>query len=82
MTAQYNPLFSANNIKDKFAERIKKMKSCISFIRGMGAGILAGMGIAVAIKCLCTNNKAMCKKTSKAARAIPAIISDIKEMLC
>ena len=58
------------------------MKSCISFIRGMGAGILAGMGIAVAVKCLCTNNKAMFKKTSKAARAMTDIISDIREMLC
>lgn len=58
------------------------MKSCISFVRGLGAGILAGMGIAVAVKCLCANDKAMCRRTSKAAKAMTDIISDIKEMIC
>ncbi len=58
------------------------MKSCMCFIRGMSAGIIAGMGITLALKCLCSNNKEICRKTGKATKAMSDIMNDIKEMLC
>ncbi len=58
------------------------MKNCIYFIRGLGVGVVAGMGLAVAAKCLCTNNKEMCQRSKQAAKTMGEIMSDIKEMLC
>ena len=43
------------------------LKSCMSFTRGFGMGIVTGMAMAVTIKCVCANNKTLSKKTGKAA---------------
>ncbi len=57
------------------------MKNCMCFVRGIGVGIVAGMSIAIAIKSLCANNKSICKRKDKAAKAMGEIMNDIKEML-
>ena len=57
------------------------MKSCMSFAKGMCSGILAGMAIAVSVKCLCTKNKKFARRTNRAARAVSEFVGDIQEML-
>lgn len=57
------------------------MKNCMSFAKGMGAGIVTGMAMAATVKCICTKSKKMSKRTGKAARAVSQIMDDIQELL-
>lgn len=57
------------------------MKHCMSFAKGMGAGIVAGVTAAVAVRCACKNCRTLKRKTGKAARAMSDIMEDIQELL-
>lgn len=53
----------------------------MSFAKGMGAGIVAGVTAAVAVRCACKNCRTLKRKTGKAARAMSDIMEDIQELL-
>lgn len=57
------------------------MKHCMSFAKGMGAGIVAGMAAAATVSYVCKHNHKLCKKTTKAARALSDIMEDIQSLL-
>lgn len=57
------------------------MKSCMSFTKGLGMGIVVGMAAAVTVKCVCSNNKKLCKRTGKAARTVSQVLENIQELL-
>lgn len=58
-----------------------KMKNTMCFMRGMGVGLAAGVATAAAVKCICMKSKKFRKKTTKAARAVSDIMSDIEQLL-
>ena len=53
----------------------------MNFAKGMGAGIVAGMAMAGAIKYAADNNRKFKKTTNKATRAVSDIINDIQALL-
>ncbi len=57
------------------------MKQCVSFAKGLGAGMAAGAVAAVAVHYACKNGKKLKRKTGKAARAVSDIMEDIQELL-
>lgn len=57
------------------------MKHCMSFAKGMGAGIVAGMAIAVAVKCVCMKSRKCKRYTNRAARTVSGLMEDIQELL-
>ncbi len=57
------------------------MKRCMSFAKGMAWGILAGISVAVAVKCVCSKSRRMRKCTNRAARTVSGIMDDIQELL-
>ncbi len=57
------------------------MKQCMNFVKGMALGIVAGMAMAVTLKCMIDKNKKLCKKTDKAAKAVSEIMEDIQALL-
>lgn len=57
------------------------MKSCMTFTKGLGLGIVTGMAMAVTVKCVCSNNKNLSKRTGKAARTVSQIMENIEELL-
>ncbi len=57
------------------------MKNAMNFAKGMGAGIVAGMAMAGAIKYAADNNRKFKKTTNKATRAVSDIINDIQALL-
>lgn len=57
------------------------MKSTMSFMRGMGAGMVAGIAVAASVKCMCDKNKKFRKTTGRTARAVSEIMGDIERLL-
>lgn len=57
------------------------MKHCMSFAKGMGMGIVAGIAISATVKCVCKNSKTLKRKAGKTARAVSDIVSDIQALL-
>ncbi len=57
------------------------MKQCLSFVKGMGAGIVLGMMSAGAIKYAGQHSRRFRKKTGKATKAISEIMEDIQALL-
>lgn len=57
------------------------MKHCMSFAKGVGTGMIAGIAAATAVKCMCSKNKSFSKRTHKAARAVSEIMQDIQDLL-
>ena len=57
------------------------MKNYMYFVRGLGTGMVAGLSLAVAVKCVCKENKKLSKKTGRTARQISDIMSSITEIL-
>lgn len=55
-------------------------KSSMSFIKGMGAGALAGMAMATAGAMLLKNRKAFGKNAKKAVNAMGDIVDSVHEM--
>lgn len=57
------------------------MKHCMSFAKGMGAGMMAGIALAVTVKCVCSKSRKMKRYTNRAANAVSGIMEDIQELL-
>ena len=55
-------------------------KNSMSFIKGMGAGALAGMAMATAGAMLLKNRKAFGKNAKKAVNAMGDIVDSVHEM--
>ena len=53
----------------------------MSFAKGVGTGMIAGIAAATAVKCMCSKNKSFSKRTHKAARAVSEIMQDIQDLL-
>jgi hypothetical protein len=51
------------------------------YVKGLGTGMVAGLGLAVAVKCVCKENKKLTKKTGRTAKQISDIMSSITEIL-
>jgi hypothetical protein len=58
-----------------------KMKQTMNFVRGMGAGMVAGIAVAASVKCMCDKNKKLHKTTGRAAKAVSEIMGDIERLL-
>ncbi len=57
------------------------MKRYMYYVKGLGTGMVAGLGLAVAVKCVCKENKKLSKKTGRTAKQISDIMSSITEIL-
>ncbi len=57
------------------------MKHCMSFAKGMGMGMVAGIAVAATVKCVCKNNKSMKRKAGKTVRAVSDIIDDLQTLI-
>ncbi len=57
------------------------MKQCMSFAKGMGMGIVAGIAVAASVKCMCQKNSKFRRKGGKAVKAISGMMSDLQELL-
>ena len=57
------------------------MKTCMSFAKGIGTGMVAGIALAVTVKCMCQKNRKMERCTNRAARTVSDIMKDIQELL-
>ena len=53
----------------------------MNFAKGMGAGIVAGMAMAGAIKYAADHNRKFKRNTGKATKAMSNIIDDIQALL-
>ena len=56
-------------------------KSSMSFVKGVGAGMIAGAVVAAVGSTVMSKNKPFAKTTKKAAKAVGNIIDDIQMML-
>lgn len=72
---------SGNNNIVKFKKGVKNMKNAMNFAKGMGAGIVAGMAMAGAIKYAADHNRKFKRNTGKATKAVSDIIQDIQALL-
>ena len=57
------------------------MKHCMSFAKGMGMAIVAGIALSATVKCVCKNSRTLKKKAGKTARAVSEIVEDIQALL-
>ncbi len=57
------------------------MKRYAYFVRGLGTGMVAGLGLAVAVRSVCKENKKIARRTGRTARQISDIMSSITEIL-
>lgn len=57
------------------------MRGCMNFAKGMGAGMVAGIALAVTVKCMCQKSRKMARYTNRAARTVSGIMEDIQELL-
>lgn len=55
-------------------------KSSMKFIKGMGAGAIAGMAMAAAGAMMLKNKKAFGKSAKKAVNAVGDIVDSVQEM--
>lgn len=53
----------------------------MSFAKGMGMGIVAGIALSATVKCVCKNSRTLKKKAGKTARAVSEIVEDIQALL-
>ena len=74
-------VFLGNNNIVKFKKGVKKMKNAMNFAKGMGAGIVAGMAMAGALKYAADHNRKFKRNTDKATKAMSNIIDDIQALL-
>lgn len=56
-------------------------KSAMSFAKGMGAGIAAGVVVTAVGKAVMDNRKSFVKKTGKAMKAVGAMVDNISGIL-
>ena len=57
------------------------MKRCMSFAEGMIAGIMAGVGLAVTVKCVCMKSRKCKRYTNRATKTVSGLMEDIQELL-
>ncbi len=57
------------------------MKHCMSFAKGIGMGMVAGIAVAATVKCVCKNSKSMKRKAGKTVRAVSDIIDDLQSLI-
>ena len=53
----------------------------MSFAKGMIAGVMAGVALAVTVKCVCMKSRRCKRYTSRAARTVSGLMEDIQELL-